>query len=120
MSTTQTADVPLSMLPFFRFLNAEGKRSIMKQLVDQFQSTSITPSSTAQAGAAGLAWQAGNDAAGGAGRRADGDGGRRGRDQVDGGSGRRLDTVRLPRRLSARRCSPAEAWPPGQDASTWS
>ena len=66
MSTTQTADVPLSMLPFFRFLNAEGKRSIMKQLVDQFQSTSITPSSTAQAGAAGLAWQAGNDAAGGA------------------------------------------------------
>ena len=43
----QTADVPLSMLPFFRFLNAEGKRSIMKQLVDQFQSTSITPSSTA-------------------------------------------------------------------------
>ena len=34
--------VPLDMLPYFRYLNNEAQRSIMKQLIDKFQSTGLT------------------------------------------------------------------------------
>ena len=34
-------DVPLSLLPYFRFLNERGQASIMNQLVAQFSRTSI-------------------------------------------------------------------------------
>ena len=36
--------VPLEMLPYFRLLNEEGKKSIMKQLVHKHMGTAGTPS----------------------------------------------------------------------------
>jgi hypothetical protein len=35
--------VPLQMLPYFKFLNEPAQRSIMKQLIERFQRTSCTP-----------------------------------------------------------------------------
>lgn len=34
--------VPLSVLPYFRFLSEEAQRNVMSQLIDNFQTTSIT------------------------------------------------------------------------------
>lgn len=40
----QQQSVPLEMLPYFRLLNDEGKKSIMKQLVHKHMGTATTPS----------------------------------------------------------------------------
>lgn len=44
--------VPLSVLPYFRFLSEEAQRNVMSQLIDNFQTTSITKRVTASTSAA--------------------------------------------------------------------
>lgn len=39
--------VPLSVLPYFRFLSEEAQRNVMSQLIDNFQTTSISKRGTA-------------------------------------------------------------------------
>ena len=42
-STSNYSEVPLQMLPYIRFLNEAGQRSLMSQLIQRFQRTSFTP-----------------------------------------------------------------------------
>lgn len=42
LSCCMVCQVPLSVLPYFRFLSEEAQRNVMSQLIDNFQTTSIT------------------------------------------------------------------------------
>jgi hypothetical protein len=42
-ASLEDEQVPLQMLPYFKFLNEPAQRSIMKQLIERFQRTSCTP-----------------------------------------------------------------------------
>mmetsp|Transcript_5471 Transcript_5471/g.8255 ORF Transcript_5471/g.8255 Transcript_5471/m.8255 type:complete len:630 (+) Transcript_5471:327-2216(+) len=52
--------VPLDMLPYFRYLNEEAQRSIMKQIIDQFENTSLSEPTKLERAAALAAAAAGN------------------------------------------------------------
>lgn len=54
--------VPLSVLPYFRFLSEEAQRNVMSQLIDNFQTTSITKRGVATTSAAPVATPASSSA----------------------------------------------------------